>query len=227
MRTGSEAFDHHFGEHHFAYFAAPPELSELFDSAMASSASMFGGVAEVVDLSAAETVVDVAGGTGELLRRGSRAAPHVKGVLFERPHVLEEARGTFARPGSRTARSSSRATSSPACRRAATSTSCRASCTTGTTTRAADPEADRDRHGRAGRLLIVERLLPEDRSPSLAFAWDIHMLCNVGGRERTTSHYARLLADAGFALTERYPLPLDVYLLTAERRAHADDHARS
>ena len=76
--------------------------------------------------------------------------------------------------------------------------------------------------GDAGRLLIVERLLPEDRSPSLAFAWDIHMLCNVGGRERTTSHYGELLADAGFALTARHPLPLDVYLLTAERRAHGD-----
>jgi hypothetical protein len=223
VRTGSEAFDHHFGAHHFEYFAERPELSELFDSAMASSASMFGGVAEVVDFSAAETVVDVAGGTGELLRRVMRAAPHVKGVLFERPHVLEEARGAFAAAGLEDRASfvsGDFIASVPeggdvyilsrvlhdwdddTCRRILT--------------RIATAMGD------AGGLLIVERLLPEDRSPSLAFAWDIHMLCNVGGRERTTSHYGELLADAGFALTARHPLPLDVYLLTAERRAHGD-----
>ena len=72
-----------------------------------------------------------------------------------------------------------------------------------------------------GRLLIVERLLPDDRSASLAFAWDIHMLCNVGGRERTESHFAQLLSVAGFELTARHALPLDVFLLSAERVADA------
>jgi hypothetical protein len=71
------------------------------------------------------------------------------------------------------------------------------------------------------RLLIVERLLPDDRSPSLAFAWDIHMLCNVGGCERTEAHFARLLSAAGFKLTARHALPLDVFLLSAEKVGHA------
>jgi len=49
-------------------------------------------------------------------------------------------------------------------------------------------------------LLIVERLLPEDESPSLAVAWDIQMMCNVGGHERTLSQYRELLAKSGFEL---------------------------
>ncbi|MEU7514495.1 methyltransferase [Streptomyces sp. NPDC042898] len=56
-------------------------------------------------------------------------------------------------------------------------------------------------------LLIVERLLPTDGSPSLATAWDLHMMCNVGGRERSAEHYARLLGDAGLELLDRTPRP--------------------
>jgi hypothetical protein len=35
---------------------------------------------------------------------------------------------------------------------------------------------------------VIERLLPEVGDVnSLAIPWDIHMLCNTGGRERTES----------------------------------------
>lgn len=226
VQTGREAFDHVFGEQHFDYFAERPELGELFDSAMASSASTFGGVADVIDFGDVGTVVDVGGGTGALLRRILRAAPHVSGVLFERPHVLEQARAAFADAGM--------------------DNSC--AFVSGDFTVGVPDGGDvyilsrvlhdwddglcrtilgqiasaMDDHG---RLLIVERLIPEDRSPSLAFAWDIHMLCNVGGRERTAAHYGELLADAGFELTARHALPLDVYLLTADKAANGG-HAR-
>ncbi len=65
------------------------------------------------------------------------------------------------------------------------------------------------------QLLILERLLPEDDSPSLAAAWDVHMLCNVGGRERTAGHYRRLLRESGFTLTGQHRLPLEFVVLQA------------
>jgi len=223
VRTGREAFDHLFGEHHFEYFAKRPELSELFDSAMAASASTFDGLAGVIDFSGVDTVVDVAGGTGELLRRVMHVAPRAKGVLFERPHVLEEARAAFADAGMAD----------------------RCTFVSGDFTAGVPAGGDvyilsRVLHDwdddtcaailaeiaaamrEDGSLLIVERLLPEDRSPSLAFAWDIHMLCNVGGRERTNTHFGEMLARAGFELTARHALPLDVFLLTAERTGNGD-----
>ena len=218
VRTGREAFDQLFGEHHFQYFADRPELSELFDTAMASSASMFGGVAGLIDFSTAKTIVDIAGGTGELLMRIMRSAPHLEGVLFERPHVLEEARPRFAQNGV-----------ADRCRFVSGDFTAGVPaggdvyilsrvlhdwddelCAT-ILARCAEAMAD------GARLLIVERLLPDDRSPSLAFAWDIHMLCNVGGRERTQAHFAQLLSGAGLKLTARHALPLDVYLLSAEK----------
>ncbi|MFF7844976.1 methyltransferase [Streptomyces ossamyceticus] len=62
-------------------------------------------------------------------------------------------------------------------------------------------------------LLVVERVLPSDGSMSLATAWDLHMMYNVGGRERHAEHYARLFADAGLTLVDRSPLPLDGHVL--------------
>ena len=91
VRTGGAAFDRLFGQHHFEYFAERPQLAGLFDRAMASSASIFGRIADVVDLSAASVVVDVAGGNGELLAQILPAAPHLRGVLLERSHALEAA----------------------------------------------------------------------------------------------------------------------------------------
>jgi len=219
VRTGQAAFDHVFGKHHFEYFAERPQLAGLFDRAMASSASIFGRIADIVDLTAASVVVDVAGGNGELLAQILPAAPHLRGVLLERPHALEAARAKLQTVG------------------------CADRCEliTGDFTTAVPPDGDvyilsrvlhdwDDQQCRLilqrcaeamspkAQLLILERLLPGDDSPSLAAAWDVHMLCNVGGRERTAGHYRRLLRESGFMLTGQHRLPLEFVVLQATPR---------
>jgi hypothetical protein len=208
VRTGSEAFDYIFGEHHFDYFAKHPEMG--FNQAMASSASIFGQIADVYDFSTKQVVVDIGGGNGELLHQVLDAAPHLEGILFERADVIGSVKarerctyvgGDFTTdniPDGGDVYLLSRVLHDW------------------------DDQQCRDILKRCGEsmrrdanLLIVERLLPEDFSPSLAFAWDIHMLCNVGGRERTRTHYEQLLADTGFTLTATTELPLDFALLQA------------
>ena len=52
------------------------------------------------------------------------------------------------------------------------------------------------------RLLIVERTMVENAQiPTSVLHADVEMLVMCGGQERTQAHYARLLADAGFRLT--------------------------
>jgi hypothetical protein len=99
VRTGRDGFTHLFGKNHFDYFVDHPELAELFHRSMAAGASIFGRVAQIVDFSAARAVVDIAGGNGELLGQILRAAPHLRGVLLERPDALEAARSTLAQAG--------------------------------------------------------------------------------------------------------------------------------
>lgn len=223
VRTGRAAFDHLFGENHFDHFARDPELADLFDRSMAASSRMFRPVPGHPALTAAAqapapaTVVDVAGGNGELLRQILTAHPNLRGVLLERPHAVATARRLLDAAGCG-ARCDYRAgdfADVPAggdvyvlarvlhdwdddrCREIL-----------GHCARAMPDHAD---------LLIVERLLPTDGSPSLATAWDLHMLCNVGGRERDADHYARLLADVGLHLHDHSPLPLDAHVLHARK----------
>ena len=240
LRTGGEAFRHLFGENHFAYFARHPELAELFDQSMAASSRLFEPLPEHPVFArddAAEagagieprtgtgpeaarrttTVVDIAGGNGELLGRLLTAHPHLRGVLLERPHAIEAARRSLdaAGCGDRCTYQAGDFAQTPSggdvyilsrvlhdwdderCREILSHCA-----------RAMPDHAD---------LLIVERVLPADDSASLATAWDLHMMCNVGGRERRADHYARLLADAGLALVGHTRLPLDAALLHARK----------
>jgi hypothetical protein len=52
---------------------------------------------------------------------------------------------------------------------------------------------------RNGRVLLVESALPDDNRPPMPLV-DINMLVLLGGRERTVTEYAALLAAAGLRL---------------------------
>jgi hypothetical protein len=223
VRTGEVGFEHRFGENHFDYFARHPDLAELFDQSMAASSRMFEPITAHPAVTAAgrtpavRAAVDIAGGNGELLGRLLAAQPRLRGILLERPHVLEAARRSLDAAGL-----GERCTYLPGdfadvpeggdvyllsrvlhdwdddrCREILRGIA-----------HAMPADAD---------LLIVERVLPADGSASLATAWDLHMMCNVGGRERRTDHYARLLADAGLALVDHSSLPLEGRVLHARK----------
>ncbi|MEU9701005.1 methyltransferase [Streptomyces sp. NPDC047981] len=221
VRTGEPGFDHLYGRNHFDHFADDPELATLFDQSMVSSAAMFDALlAHPVLTSAAtapgrpRTVVDIAGGTGELLGRILTAHPTLNGILLERPQVVAAARTHLAATdaGERCAYRAGDFADVPPdgdvyllsrvlhdwdddrCR------SILRHCAD-----AMPPHAD---------LLVVERLLPAAAAvPSLATAWDLHMMCNTGGRERTAEHYARLLEGHGLELVGHTPLALGAHAL--------------
>ncbi|MEV7415333.1 methyltransferase [Streptomyces sp. NPDC089919] len=224
VRTGRPGFDHLYGENHFDHFARDPELAALFDQSMVSSAAIFEPLPAHPVLTAAagaagppRTVVDIAGGTGELLGRVLTAHPALRGVLLERPAVLEAARTHLA----------GTAAADRCGFRAGTFADVPAGGDVYLLSRVLhdwDDERCREilRHCAEAMpahadLLIVERLLPDDDSPSLATAWDLHMLCNTGGRERTAAHYADLLEAAGLHLRTHTPLPLGAHTLHARK----------
>ncbi|MEU9996525.1 methyltransferase [Streptomyces sp. NPDC050848] len=224
VRSGHPGFDHLYGENHFDHFARDPELATLFDQSMVSSAAMFDALPAHPVLTAAatapgrpRTVVDIAGGTGELLGRILTAHPTLRGILLERPQVLAAARMHLSATdaGGRCGY------------RAGDFADVPAGADVYVLSRVLhDWDDDRcrtilrhcaDAMPRHADLLIVERLLPTDAAPSLATAWDLHMMCNTGGRERTADHYARLLDDHGLELVGHTPLALGAHALHARR----------
>jgi hypothetical protein len=61
--------------------------------------------------------------------------------------------------------------------------------------------------GRAGRVLIVERLIPHDGGDAVpTLLSDIKMLVLTGGKERTNTEYGDLLTAAGFTIGRVQPV---------------------
>ncbi|MFK4137478.1 methyltransferase [Streptomyces filamentosus] len=224
VRSGEPGFDRLHGENHFDHFARDPELAALFDRSMASSAPLFDPLPGHPVLTAAatasgrpRTVVDVAGGTGELLGRVLTAHPALRGVLLERPQVLPAARTRLTALGVGERCSYRPGDFADVPQGADVYVLSRV---------LHDWDDDRcrtilrhcaDAMPEGADLLVVERLLPADDSPSLATAWDLHMLCNTGGRERTADHYARLFGECGLVLAGSAPLALGAHALHARK----------
>ncbi|TVL91906.1 methyltransferase [Streptomyces sp. SAJ15] len=222
VRTGENAFTALHGAAMYPYFGRTPELTAKFDRAMAASSAFFDPIPTLFDFSEARTVVDIAGGNGSLLTTVLRAHPHLRGVLFDTEHVVDAARTELAR----------------------TELAGRLDYAWGDYYEKVPAGGDvyllsRVLHGRDderclevlrrirevipedGALLIVERVVPEDGSPSLAAWFDVHMLAIAGGSERTASEYAALLEQSGFALSVVHGLPLDTELLVAVPRTRS------
>ena len=65
------------------------------------------------------------------------------------------------------------------------------------------------------RLLVIERVVPEGGGASDAKLFDINMLVVLGGLERTTGEYRRLLEDTGFELRRVVPTQAPLSILEA------------
>lgn len=217
VRTGEESYAKVFGTNHFLHMSDSPELATLFHQSMAASNMMFTDMIRVVDFPTGSTVVDVAGGNGELLSQILGAHPTVRGVLLDRAHALASAVVTLAPVADRcTLTEGDFFEDLPTTgdvyllsRVLHDWDDARCAAILG---RCADAMSDH------AELLVIERLLPETAdADSLAIPWDVHMLCNVGGRERTLSQYQNLLAAQGFELVESHPLQLDGFVLRARK----------
>src|SRR5262249_32759475 len=148
-------------------------------------------------------VVDVAGGRGRLLATILESNPHLRGILFDLPHILADARQLFDEGdvGDRcTFVSGDFFAAVPEARNAYILRNIihdgeddRAVAIRATCRRAMADDA---------RLILVERYIPENpREAPLVFHADLEILVNVGGMERTTAEYTALLERSGFRLT--------------------------
>jgi len=100
LRTGKPAFDHAFGMPFFDYVAAHQDVASQFDRAMTSVSQLHASaVLGAYDFSNIGTLVDVGGGNGLLLSAILSANPQVRGILFDLPRVVEQARPQLAAAG--------------------------------------------------------------------------------------------------------------------------------
>jgi hypothetical protein len=180
-----------------AHLDAHSDEGAVFNAAMvAKSRTVMPAVVDAYDFTRFATIADIGGGRGHLLAAVLARATRSAGILFDLPHVVAEAE--------------------PAPRVAIVS---------GDFFRDSLPRADayllmdllhdwtdedavrilravRAAAPAQARVLIVEALVSEEPGTHFGKTLDIIMLAVTGGRERTRTRYAELLADAGFRLEQ-------------------------
>src|SRR5215475_13911511 len=220
VQTGRPAFEVVHGADFFTFLSRNPAAAAVFDAAMTSrSAQENDALAAACDFSGLGTIIDVGGGYGSLLAAILRANPGPRGVLFDRPQVVAEARHQLEA--------------------AALGGRCEVVAGDFFLTVPAGGDAYilkrvihdwDDERARAilrnchqampehGRLLLIELVLPPGNDPSLGKLFDLLMLVDLGGRECTKADYRTLLADAGFELTAVTPTRSLVSVVEGVRR---------
>jgi hypothetical protein len=182
-----------------AYFEQHPDEAANFNAAMvAKSHAVLPAVADAYDFSRFETIADIGGGRGHLLEAVLERAPRASGILFDLPQVVADAKQTQPLPP-RVALVGGDFFEDPLPAADAYLlmdllhdwADADAARILGAVRAATPPHA---------RVLIIETLVPETSGPHFGKTLDVIMLAVTGGRERTRTSYAALLAAAGLHL---------------------------
>jgi SAM-dependent methyltransferase len=217
LMTGEPAFDQVYGMNVYAYMREHPEEMKLFaEAAKGAYAQSTGPVVAAYDFSRCTRVVDVGGGSGYVLAAILAAHPHLRGVLFERPAVLENAR-SFLRAEGIDRRIELVAgdffESVPAGGDLYLTKSClhnfdddRAISMLRVIRRAIPDDAP---------LLVVDSVVPPGNEPHYSKLDDVEMLVIAGGIDRREDEWSALLAAGGFKLARVIPTSAMVSILEA------------
>ena len=207
VRTGSPAFNHVFGRGLFDYLKQNDGDACAFDQGMSNlSALLSYAVLCAYDFTGIRHLMDIGGGQGAFLRNILKINPNMKGTLFDMPSTISLAK-----------------------RRLRNTTYCERLALQSGDFFVSVPEGadahllsgvihdwDDDRAitilkncrkaiSGAGRLLLVEMVVPEGGAHCFSKLLDVNMLVMTGGRERTQAEFGRLFNAAGYRLTKVFP----------------------
>ena len=219
VQTGEIAFDKVFGKPIFEHLSEHPASAAIFDQAMTSvHGSETAPMVRSYDFSAINTLADIGGGNGIVISSVLKTYPHMQGILFDLPHVIERAKASLKSAG----------------------VADRCQTFSGNFFESVPSGADaylmrhiihdwdddkaitilRNCHrglNTDGRVLIVESVIAPGNDPSFAKLLDLTMMVLPGGKERTAVEYQRLLEASGFELTQIILTSCDVSMIEGRK----------
>jgi hypothetical protein len=205
VQTGESAFEHTFGMRLFSYMTDHPELGAAYNNWMARQSELQNGaILASYDFSVHRKVVDVGGGQGATLAAILEANPHLTGVLFDLPQVVNKATlpSSVAQRGEIVA--GDMLESMPADGDAYLLKRVLMDWPDELATRALTN--CRDAMVEHGKVLVIEPIMPEGNEPSVSKFLDMTMLVmQGGGRIRTQDEHRALFEAAGLELTRVIP----------------------
>lgn len=195
IRTGVPSIELVGGGGLWSYLGTHPEEAEIFGRAMTSKAAAdTAAVLSAYEFGRFDTIADIGGGRGHLLRAVLDTVPAAEGILVDLPDVIASLDVDHDRLTTRSADFFVDPLPTadvyllmevlhdwPDAETAAILSAVR---------RAASPGA---------RVLIIENVLVDTAADRRGHTLDVIMLAITGGRERTGDEFAKLLLGAGFA----------------------------
>ncbi len=224
VRTGEAAFPRRHGTDVWTFFERNPEEGRHFHRSMRELSRL--DVAPLLgahDFRADTVVVDVGGGSGELLAGVLAAHPHLRGVLHDLPQGVADAPDVLRRAG--------------VADRCAVVTGdfgvevpsggdvyLLRQVTHGQTDAQLVPvlAALRRAMSPQARLLVLDTVVPEEGSAQESAFLDLQMLVGSGGRERTRTEFDRLLTGGGFRLLDVVRTAAPTCVITAAPAVRLD-----
>lgn len=201
VQTGSPAFDQIFGAGLFKYLDQNTDAANSFNQGMASLAGMLAyAVVLAYDLGRVSSIVDVGGGNGRFLETILEIYPEIRGTVHDCSTTIDRTRGLAGRM------------------------SRRCSYVAGDFFASVPQGGDlyflcgvvhdwdderavtilrncRQAMPAAGRLLLLETVVPENDSKHFGKILDLNMMAMSSGRERTRTEFCTLLTAAGFRMS--------------------------
>ncbi|GAA0397201.1 methyltransferase [Streptomyces luteireticuli] len=209
FRTGASGFEKVHGQPLIPYLRANSEAAGRFQRAMQASNFYFDSVPREIDFSGDRHIIDIAGGSGQLLSTVLRAAPQARGTLVDLEHTMPIARAHFEKTvgADRVDLVVTDMFSGELPEGADTYLLSRV---------LGDWEEKhclrllanlRSAMSDDSRLIVVERLTRDDGTGLLPALWDLHLYVLNGGRQRTLDSTRDLFARTGLTIERSVELP--------------------
>ncbi len=221
VKTGKSGREIMHGHKGFEHLEQNPEIAALFNQAMVEQTRITANeLVQAYDFSGMKRIVDVGGGSGQLLATILLANPGTTGVLFDMTHAQEAAKRLIAAAG----------------------LADRCEIISGSFFETIPGKGDtyllksiihdwsddfskqilkncRKVMSESSRLLLIDRIYPDHlavtRTHQAIARSDLNMLIGPGGQERSESELRELLLATDFAIKQITPLPLSFSLIEA------------
>lgn len=218
VRTGEQPFRQAHGQSVFDYLADRPDALARYSAGIAVGSDFISALPDYIGFDG-QCVMDVGGGDGTLLDAILAATPNATGKLVEREAAVGAA-------GERL----ERYVTQQRCEVVAgdffmelpggsdTIVLCRILHNWNDDEAAAILRNCREALPAGGKLLIIERVVSEQRPTPVTAAFDLHMFVMTSGRERTDEEYRKLLTNNGFEPSVIRELPLEMSVIEGHVR---------
>lgn len=204
--NGLPSFDQIYGKSYFEYLATDPKMNFRFEAGMSNLTTEEDDlIADVLNVSEADTIVDIGGGRGGFISKVLGKHPALKGILFELPHVVFPTNELLLNGYTD--------------RCEVVSGSFFESIPKGgdvyTLKRVLHDWDDKSsevilkncRHSldQGGRLMVIEAVVPEESGGHFIKDVDVYMMALFSGRERTENEFNKLFESSGLKIDRITP----------------------